>query len=184
MLVRKVNPVGVDAKIDVFQAFIYSRLESVFPGWESNHRAYRNPKSMDGRTEMIPEVFVSEGEYKEVFTDDTIPMLSFFYVADQRAVTDGSYRASVSLIVMSNLTSCLPDVPHRADEELIAEFVDAINLSKWQKYLSQIRTGIDSVFQEFGRSQITYNDMSRFHVVRFDFNEVPYDPSKECCTDC
>jgi len=179
-MIRKTNPLGIDVIIDKMQVYFDKKLLLTFPDWENNHRAYKNPL----KNGLIPEVYTANGEYREVFFNDNFVMTSFFLVGDERSYRDGLSTVKISLIVQTNLSLALQDISHRADEELISTFSDVIKQSIWAKNFANTITGIDNVYSEFDKSKIKYDDMSNFHVVRFDFVDVSYDASLKCCTDC
>jgi len=184
MLVLKTEAIGVDYVIDKMQKHLDKKLIDVFTNWNSYHRAYKNPKKIEGREVIIPEVYTSSGEYFECFFDDSVAISSFFIVDDTRSFENGNSKFNFSIIFQSKLNEVFPDILHRADEETITKITTAIKSSIYRQYLSDIKTGITEVYREFGRSQVTFDDMSYFHVCRFDFTNVLYNSSDVCCNDC
>lgn len=185
MLVLKSEAIGVDFIIDKMQKVLHSKLNTFFTDWNSYHRSYKNPKNVDGRNVIIPEVYTEAGEYKECYFDDIVAMSSFFIVSDSRVVSNsGLYLCDISIIFQTKLNEVFPDILHRADEELIIKITDAINKTIFRKYLNAIKTGINEVYSEFDKTQIKYDDMSYYHVCRFDFKDVSYSPNEKCCNNC
>lgn len=181
MLILKQRCKGVDAVLDRLQRHIYAKLYEQLTNWNCHHRAYKNPKTNERGIVLIPEVYNINGEYEEVFLNDSLDVLSFFVVNDERKVNSGNSVFNFSLIVECNLSKIFPFIPHRADEEVISLFEKTIIQSQFFKYLTGVKTGIDSVYNEFDKSNIKYDDMSNFCVFRFEFENVKYDPLKSIC---
>lgn len=189
---RKISPVGVDVPIDKFQAYLSTQI--VFPNISVSEwypSIYVNPFDQ-GKTRKSPNarqpehfVFDSDNEYKEVFNDDKIDLLSFFLVDPFASFNNETKRFTqrVSMIFMVNLQQLYPGIAHRADEEF---HMNVYNM--WKVWNSRhdfnfvgYETRTENVFREFEREKIMFEDMHPRHCVRFNF-DVTYEPS--CCTDC
>jgi len=182
--ILKISTIGVDTEIDRFQKKLHSLLglgrTTMLGNWESNHRCYMIP-NQNGR--LTPHVYTSNGNYREVFTNDRFDCTSFFVVDPVRDINNGFHSFDFSIIFQSILPKIFPSIAHRADEEMTALIERAIAKTTYSEYLSKISTGIDDCYREFDRSQIELNDMSKYHVVRFEFKNVGYNP-QECCENC
>jgi hypothetical protein len=170
-LIQKPSPVALDKQIDYFQSDMFTALG--FSDWESLHRVYLNPKG-SGR---VPEAFETEGEYREVFYNDNFAVTSFFLAAETRTVLDGLTEVEVAWIFAVNLEELYPLITtHRADEE----FNNAVQLASEQYSggdtfeIIRVENGIENVYREFIKDQITFDDMSNQYVVRFNYT-VRYD---------
>lgn len=178
-LILKTNAVGIDAEIDRLQNRLFDLLSDDIVNWDCNHRIYEIPK--DGK--MTPHRYKSNDEYDEVFMNDNFACTSFFMVGSESDVSDGNPRFDVSIIFQTLLNKVFPDIVHRADEEMKSLVYNAINKTVYRDQLVKITTGIDGVYREFDKSQIELNDMSKYHVMRFDFKNIGYSPL-ECCENC
>ena len=143
-LVLKDNPVGIDFRIDQIQRKLFTELtvnqDKVWTNYESYHRAYKN-ESQQGK---VPEVYVGEGEYKELFTNEEFSATSFFLVDNSKPFAS-KYTVSVSLIYQVILNEIYPSISHRADEEVHAAV--AIALEKCtQLQITSLVTSIADVY--------------------------------------
>ncbi len=170
-LIRKTNPVALDKQIDFFQTDMFTELG--FADWESLHRVYLNPMGR-GR---IPEAFEADGEYREVFYNDNFNATSFFLASETRTVDDGLTETEVAWIFAVDLVKLYPLITtHRADEEFNSAVQNASKNLGWDDFeLIGVENGIDNVYREFIKDQITFDDMSNQYVVRFNYT-VKYTP--------
>lgn len=170
-LVQRVNPVGIDKIIDELQSDLFIELTNNF-GWtnyESFDRAYRNKKKED----TLAEVYLQNGEYKEVLFNDNQTVTSFFLADERRAFTaSGSkFEQDVCVIFQANLKKLFPLLTNRGDEEMIDNIYKAIKNKHWDERLTEVITGVDRVYESL---KISYNkkyfdDMSYFSIARFNF---------------
>lgn len=169
--VLKTDPKGIDFIVDSLQRKTFAQLTGSDIGWteyESYHRAYKNPS--EGST--IPEIYTSNGNYLEVLFDDTFNATSFFLTEDTRTKLDHEvYEQDISMIFQARLDLLYPNITHRADEEMHADIVTAINSAGFQKEITDITTGVTNVYSELSltgdlSSLVSLDDMSFFHVVK------------------
>lgn len=169
-LVTKISPVGIDKAIDRIQRNLFSYLTTT-AGWtnyESYPRAYKNPKGND----TIPEVYVGNNDYQEVFFDDKFNVTSFFLVED--TVTNNNvvgdepqYTQGISIIFQATLPELYPSISHRADAEMHDDIFKAFD--SFFKEVNSVSTGINNVYSDVTvLDSIQFTDMSDFHVVKFD----------------
>lgn len=175
MLIRKTEPVGVDKIIDLLQVHLYVLN---LTKWESYPRAYKNPKRFD-KQGFIPEVYLPNGDYKEVFYDDSFNLSTFWVVGENREVGNDRANVPISLIVQANLKELFPLISHRADEELNNLLWDRLRLFTLGAKIETIETSIENVYREFSRTQLTFDDMNEFYVVRFNFIAT-FESEKKC----
>lgn len=172
-LILKPSPVALDTQINFFQSDMFTALG--FTDWDSHHRVYGVPHG----TGIIPEPFLVDGEYSgDVFFNDSVNVSSFFYASPIRNVVDGLTEVEVAWIFAMDLEKLFPLITtHRADEE----FSNAVQFasegfSGWDEFeLIGVEEGIENVFREFVKDQITFDDMSNQHVRRFNYM-VKYTP--------
>lgn len=180
MLIQKPNPTAIDLCIQRVQQVMYERLVALWNlddnAWTCYERAYKNQQG----TYYAPEVFVpgagGPGEYKEVFWDDSLTVLSFFAVGDQEIISRDVNTAKVSLILMLDLDRLMPG-NYRQDAEVRRDVQEVFSLMQFQ--LTGITTGIKPVFAEFWSPQledrIKFRDMHPLHCFRINF-DVLYNP--------
>lgn len=171
-LIQKPSPVALDKQIDYFQAAMFTAIG--FSDWESLHRVYLNPK---GRG-LIPEAFETDGEYKEVFYNDNFNVSSFFLASEIRTFDGGYTGVDVAWIFACDLEELYPLITtHRADEEFANKVqLESENYSDSDMFaFTGVESGIETVYREFIKDQITFDDMSNQHVRRFNFR-VKYSP--------
>lgn len=182
-LVLKTAPVDIDIVINAHQNYLFGKVLTDdmvnSTDWESYPRVYQNPWKK-GKT---PELYLGNGEYREVFYDDRYKMTSFYIVSNNRPIVNGIVETEVSLIVQADIEKLFTSVSHRADEELNNLFGVASEdyFSADQFRLDGIVTGVENVYREFITDDVKLDDMSNQYVVRFDYT-VRYEPS--CCADC
>lgn len=167
-LIQKVNPRGIDVAIDKLQNYLFVELNNA--DYQSYPRAYKNTKN-DGT--VIPENYISENEYQEVFMDDNFP-LSSFWLVDDNSTIDELVTTNISVIFQARLDELYPSITHRADEEFVNTIYNILYNNPYNHDLTGIVRGIENVYAEFDTSQVTWDDMSEYFVVRFDL-EVIYD---------
>ena len=171
--IRKDNPKGVDYVIDLLQEYSYNAFTVAaspdpWTNYESYHRAYVNEK----KDRDTPEVYIGNGEYKEVFNDDSFNVTSFWLVANERPLIDDSelYQADISIIFqVDKLDVMFPTINHRADEELHRQIHQVLKDNQWGFVISDFVTGIDDVYAGLSTDQVKWDDISHKHVVRFNF---------------
>jgi hypothetical protein len=167
-LIRKTNPRGIDVAIDKLQNYLFIELDNA--DYQSYPRAYKNTKNNGG---VIPENYISENEYQEVFMDDNYSLSSFWLVDDNTTI-DEFATTTVSVIFQVLLDEVYPTITHRADEEFINEVYNILYNNPYKHELNGVVRGLENVYAEFDTSQVTWDDISEYYVVRFDL-EVTYD---------
>lgn len=161
---QKTNPDGVDAQIQRLQTYLYDKL--ALEGWtlhESYERVYKTKKG----EKIIPEAFINN-EYQEVLLDDRVNATSFFLVDDTENINDWLSTVMVSLIIEANINNIYPSITHRADEELRSDVKRLLKLNPYGFKLKKMITGVESVYNSLRMDVKFTDDMSQFHVVRFD----------------
>lgn len=167
-LIQKTSPRGIDFAINKIQTYLYNELN--LADYESYPRAYKNSK-VDGG--VIPEIYIGENEYKEVFMDDKFDLTSFWLVDDNSTV-DEFTTTTVSVVFQALLDELYPTITHRADEEFVNDVYNILYNNPYDYDLTGVVRGVENVYSEFDTSQVTWDDMSEYFVVRFDL-EVVYD---------
>jgi hypothetical protein len=171
-IVAKTSPIGIDLEIDRLQTKLYNYLtvSAWWTDYECYHRAYVNTKK-DG---SIPEIYIGNKEYKECLMDDKFKATSFFLVDTDYTIENGKAKTNLSLIFQADIAKLYPTIAHRADMEMQKDIYKAIEDSKYLKFLNKITTGYKNVYSEIDVpndyvSRIKMDDMSNYHVVKFNF---------------
>jgi len=168
-LIQKISPVGIDRIIDSIQVVLFNKL-----GWdtgttyESNHRAYKNPRTIEGRDGLVPEIYDGKEEYREIYLNDKIDANSFFLVDDSRT-GDKLYTVIVSIIFQLKLDKIFPNILHRADEEAHKQVLDVLERTTLVK-INSLQTGIANVYSGLLVEQSKLDNMQPFHVFKVDMD--------------
>ena len=168
-LILKSNPVGVDVMVNTIQAALYAArvTNGTWTNYKSYHRAYKN-ESDDG---ILPEVFTGvDNEYKDVFNDDDFDVTSFFLVSDETEVSDGMFTADISVIFQVNLSNLYTTAPHRFDEEFKSNVVSVFRSLNGRFTFNRTIDNIDGVYAGLDTSKVKWDNMDKFHVVRFELS--------------
>lgn len=170
MLITRGNNYGIDRAINRFQSLLYSRLSPVFGDWDSYPRVYKNKKHIDGGKSYIAE-HEENNEYFNVMFNDNKNMVSFFLRDNQTTPLSGtlSPNTKVSLIVQCKLDSIYLDEVNRSDEKLKEDIVSVSQLSG-DFTLTNIIDGVDNVYSEFFKDNLTWSNIEERHIVRFEYD--------------
>lgn len=170
MLYVKETPSGIDVPIQRFQNYLYDSIPDIWnidgsKQYDCFGRAYRNQRQKN--VGYVPEVYTGNGNYRDVYVDDTKTAISFFGVEDIQKFNI-TLTANVFLIFCVNLSKTHPAVKHRGDEETRR---DVIGLSEQYRFgaFTGIATGIQSVFKGYDIQQIKYSDMHPMHCFRLNY---------------
>lgn len=173
----KTNPKGVDKPIQAFQQVLYTAMKKIWSinndtDWDCYGRAYKNQTS-DGLT---PEVYKGNGEYKDVYWDDSLKVLSFFNVGESIKFQNLSATAPVGLIMMVRVDALKPSTSQRNDEEIRNDIQKFCRINRFTFEMQSFETGIDNVFKEYSGARKTdgmkFRDLHPWHCFRINFNVV------------
>jgi len=170
MLFQRTCPKGIDFGIHILQKELFIELTKL--GWadyDSYDRAYRNKKGDD----KLPEVYLKDGEYREVLFNDKETVTSFFLADEKRSfdIKENLFTQGISIIFQANLDKLLPNVTNRADEEMINQITQALKKKFWGNRLVEVITGYERVYDSLKVSYPNkeYDDMGSFCIARFNF---------------
>lgn len=161
MIYRRTEKVGIDLPIDKISKRLYSVLSLQWSNIDVYGRVYRNPK--DGK--VVPEWYVSDGDYKEVLMDDSRGAIIFFDVDPKIEMKTGSYGvAKVDIIVYTNLSK-IKNLSERLDHEVHKDLMSILKPKPYGFEIDKLYTTIEKVYSEFkGVSKMLLNkDLSRYH---------------------
>jgi len=162
-LIQKNNPINEDDIIAEIQVQLYNDL---LAKGITNYESYERVYLLNG----VPELYIGNGNYKEVYFDDRFYLTSFFLLGNTKTINEmGDYEAPLSVIFQANLDKLLPTVTHRADAELHDMVKKSLDNVQSTIKLNEIVTGIDDVYQglKFKKSQYL-DDVSSFHLFRIN----------------
>jgi hypothetical protein len=191
MLITKTNPAGIDFYVQQLQTKLHTILIDAdhwnladATKYECYGRCYRN-KTKDG---YIAEVYTSANDYKEVYWNDTLTVLSFFGMSNniQKGVQN---QADVHLVLFADLSKlALKDkddntISHRADEELRLMVQNVIGKNSYGFEFISIDLWLENVLREYPGSRrddrLKYVDMHPVHCFRINL-KLTYNPNKIC----
>ena len=162
-LIQKNNPINEDVVIAKIQTELYNNLIAKgVASYESYERVY----VVNG----VPELYLGNGNYKEVFFDDRFNLTSFFLLGNTKEIDNiGTATIDLAIIFQANLVQLYSNIVHRADAEFHADITDSLNQIPIDFEFISIVTGFDNVYSGLTIENKQYlDDMSRFHLVRFN----------------
>lgn len=163
------NPKGIDRPIQEMQQLFIDNLWTNIDASkkEFNHRVFRN---IDRQGNLIPEVFLSNNEYKEVKFNDNLSVLSWFDVSDTSDSSDGEqYNQSAGIVFVVNLSELYPTLSHRAVEESHIEVREVLKKRASEFKTPILSTGL-AAYGDFNTDNLKHPNMQPWHVFRFECN--------------
>jgi hypothetical protein len=172
MISTKTNPKGIDEPIQKLQQYLYGKLISAWGLSNEDFKCYGRAYKNDLGNGFIPEVYVGNNEYKEVFLDDTVKVLSFFGVSDERK-GKFDFTTEVFLIFFVDISK-LKSLQHRADEEVKMDVLKLFEISLFGFELNGFTTAKEQVLKEYTGSRrndsLKHIDMHPKHCFRLNFS--------------
>lgn len=144
MLYTKTNPVGIDIQIQRAQIYLHDKLVTAFGSDISAYgRAYKN----SDKGSVKPLAYISEGEYKELLTNDTIKGLHYFFIENDEATilsrTCMSDNEVDVIFIVDDLSKVKGSITHYADEEIkeqvksyLRGFFEIVSVTKGEEALN------------------------------------------------
>jgi hypothetical protein len=184
------NPRGMDYFIDKLQAWLQAEL---FALWAINPaddaasakyifypRIHRTQEATTGG--YIAEVYKGNGEYEEVYWNDTLTGLSWFGTG-QRMTRDVQEEIDIHLVTFANLKKLYPLISHRADNEIRLDFQKVLSSPLFGFRLESTEIGLANVLREYPGSRrdnrLLAADMGDVHAFRLNLKLV-FNPSEAC----
>jgi len=91
-LIQKSNPINEDVVIAAIQTQLYNDL--LLKGI-TNYESYERVYLING----VPELYIGNGNYKEVYFDDRFNLTSFFLLGETKTIDElGYYSTTLSII--------------------------------------------------------------------------------------
>jgi len=176
--IKKIDPVGEDVKVQQLQEGLMNKFSWLNVAFG---RVYPNVKKNGDRT---PEVYVGQGQYVEVFPDETVDGMCFFSFDEDYQYDENHtkyHKADVDIIFFVNLKKVFPNISHRQDAELRRDVYDYVSQFHRGWYYKGLQMGVDKVFDNFDYNfSQSIVDMQPFFVFSLSM-EVTFDLRK--CSD-
>lgn len=177
MLYTKTEAIGIDVPIQKVQRLLYDKLSLL---WGVNISAYGRAYLLKRKDNVLPEVFVSGKDYKDVLSlDDN----RFFFVQSESAkkINSTRYETDIDIYFILNLKEVKSDISHRADEEVHNDVNYILNQTELD--IDSIEVGLDNVIKDFkinNRDNFNFSDFEPYHIFKVKCS-VKYDLSKKEC---
>lgn len=178
MIFAKTTPKGIDVPIQRIQNKMHGKLISLWGIDETKYncfcRCYRN---QDEQGLYIPEFYTGQDgkEYIDALMHDFVYVSSFFGIGTEIQSLGGkTFKASCHLIFSLNIKQLRAAIPHRGDEEIHIDVLQALRQSLSSDTITTVITGMDNIFREYTgfRSQkaIRFEDKHPKHCFRINFD--------------
>ena len=178
MLIQRQIRSSLDKKVNNIQSIIWQRLNWVKS--DSFKRQLNSYDIIDRNQERagvyVPEYLSDNGEHISPFNNDDEIGSFGFYVKNRRTVERRLARTEIDIIFTVNLQRIYPSLNGRINDIVINDVRDALMFTSYE--ISEVKTGIDSVFAEFDKRSIKYNDMYPNFV--FSFTIIVPDELTNC----
>lgn len=178
----KTGPVGIDIALQDLQTHLHTQLLSLWgidsSAYKCYGRCYRN-RSADG---YIAENYEGNREYREVYWDDSLKVVSFFGTGPktERKTLD---TTDVHLVFFVNVAAVKSSVSHRADEEVRADVIKLVGSNPYGFEYQSTEVYLENVLREYPGSRrdkrLNAVDMQPVHCFRLNFSTT-YDIEQTC----
>lgn len=173
MLITKTKPAGVDVPIQKVQEFLHTRLLALWgissDVYRAYGRCYRNKQDFG----YIAENYEGKDEYKEVYWDDNLTVISFFGIGSSVKHDKIKESVDVHLVFFLDLKKVKPSILHRADEEVHTDLLKLLGEGREGMTYTGLDTGVDNVLREYPGSRrdkrLIAADMHPAHCFRLNF---------------
>ena len=172
MIFAKTTPYGLDAQLKRVQNYLNSNLP-----WAGTLAIYGKIQPTLRDKEVIPEVYISGKEYRDMFIDDKYSAEVGFIVKD-RTFENFKPVAKVDVVFTVDLSKIYATAL-REDELCLIDAKEALKKSMLINSITKIKTGIDEVFNGFDKDRIKHRDMQPWFVFSFE-TEISYNETKNC----
>lgn len=178
MVMRKTNPVGLDALIDKMQVKLYEDLSvlwdvelAVYP------RCYINIREAEGGTVKTIEHFAGNEDYINLIHAEGNKCF-FVQTGEDRPRDNVRYETTIELYFTVNFDEVKPGLTHRADSEVHTDVLDVIKKIP-DTSINRIVTQIQRVYSGFAYRET--DDNQPYHCFKIEM-EVIYDPKTKNCS--
>lgn len=163
--------VGIDTIIQDIQTDLYNNLVAswgdVLDGYG---RVYINKKG----TKRIPQILVSENDYKDVYINDEKDAQFFFLTSEQSSTDDEYiYKNQTKVIFTVNLENIVGE--GRNDEKVRVKVIDLLRKISYNRFqIEGYDTGLDNVFRGLDTECISNADLQPLHTFSVNINLFYY----------
>ena len=172
MIFAKTAPYGLDAQLKRLQTYLNAHLP-----WVGDLEVYGKIEPTLKDKAVIPEVYVSGVEYREMFVNDKVTATVGFIVKE-RDFENNKPFAKVDAVFTVNLKKAYA-TNLREDELCLIDAKEALKKSMLVGSIGKIKTGIVDVFNGFDKERIKHRDMQPWFVFSFEI-EIMYNETKNC----
>lgn len=172
MIFVKSTPYGLDAQLKRLQTYLDTHLP-----WAGDLEIYGKIDATLREKAVIPEVYVSGIEYREMFINDKVTATVGFIVKE-RDFENNKPFAKVDAVFTVNLKKAYGS-NLREDELCLIDAKEALKKSLLVIKIGKIKTGIDDVFNGFDKERLKHRDMHPWFVFSFEI-ELFYNETKNC----
>ena len=173
MIYAKTTVYGLDAQIKLIQ----TALDKLLP-WSGTVEIYGKIQKTLRDEKVIPEVYISGSDYKELFVNDKVSATIGFIVKDRVYLDIYKPNSKVDVVFTVNLEKIHANST-REDERCLIEAKNALKKTMLFNSISAIKTGIDEVFTGFDRDRIKHRDMQPWFVFSLE-TEITYSEIINC----
>jgi hypothetical protein len=173
MIFAPTNIHGIDYQIYLIQYYLESKMPNV---WACNKAVYGRCHETERSGTKRLEVNVNGKEYSEPFVNDKHSVVVGFRVLS-RSVTNYKLTATIDAIFTVNVFDALGTTDYN-DEKVLMQAYDLVNNCGLVRNITDIKTGVDSVFSGLNVENIKHRDMAPMMVFAFTC-EIDY--TQELC---
>lgn len=181
----KTNPIGLDAVIHDVQKEVYKLSEA--PNWNVALEGFPRCYILQNETKQKTiEAYLEKTDYSGtlIFGEGN----KFFFVAPNDIIKESGnyYTTEIELFCIVNVKECKPGIIHRADEEVRADVLTALNRIPAVK-VNKVVINIDRVFNRYNsRISQSYeyeytDDMQPYHCFKVEMEVLPYNLNQTSC---
>jgi len=182
MLIQKTGPVGIDALIQDMQTQMHDALLLKWSIATDDYKAYGRCDRNKTTNGYIAEYYIGSKEYKEVFWDDSLTMLSF-YGTDAKVDYAQGETINIHQVFFINITKVKPSILHRGDEEVKADIISTVKQGAYALSLVGFEQYSENALREYPGSRrdkrLIAVDMQPMMCFRLNF-KLLYDIDQNC----
>jgi len=172
MKIQKNTCSGIDCALNRLQDEIYYSLSKVWSvDWNCYPRIYKNKRKDErGNEYFVPEYIDGNYEYsKDTLFDDKVGIVSFFLKDDKTTINENHQETDVSLIFSAKINDVYT-TGQREDELFKMDIFQALKQASSAGFkLNSIEDGLNNVYKEFRKEDLTWSNLSNRCLLRFNF---------------
>ena|SRR5690606_2617420 len=150
---------GLDYEVEKIKIHLEQNLkfdDVIFYG-----RVYKNPAKNDNG-KLIPEVYTSAKEYKEVLTNDLKNGVSFFFDSGKHTSASSiEMETELTVVFILNLSKLKGDLVRKDSDVQLQVLTELMKLKQFESI--ELTTGLQAL-KDFDTSKIKLSDMQPWHI--------------------